>query len=585
MEEEESESPMPNCTTPAVVAALFVGALPVADALAETAYDGRYLDVARRYADAMLDHGRDTYGPTSTGLFLSALDRTAPGGPRRYDWLPAAAEGIRQHDRVWNALGDHAQLTGANPGHDQQLYQLLYGVGDATGDARYARAADDALGWFFNYARSPTTDLLAWGEHASWDPDADAGISGQTYDRGGRAHEFFEGWPLWQQSNGLAPHGVDAFALGLWDHQIQDQADGRFNRDAPWGAGDFSRGESLDFPRHAGFYLNTWGHAIADRWLTGSDATLLHASDVLLGRYEGKRAAVQAQFGGTPALLPFTTSDRPRAGVPEKFYSGLGSNAELSIGATEAADALSTVGDPAVNGLIDRLRAFGDVEDGAYFGFDHDPAGEGLVSGADVRDRRVLSRLSRAWGRTYKRSTMAGEATILMDRHAQLAASPDADRRARAEDYAGLLMELADFYRRSDPDGTNGEAPDGDYWDEPLWPGELADAIDLELWAFGRTGEPWYLDRAGHFAEIGRRSFFRNHDLPRTSGIVPHYESITGGDDLALSLLALDRVLRDSGRGIQALPVPEPGVAGVLATAGVLASRRRRSRQGVREPA
>ena len=569
---------MPKRPAPAAAAALFLCTLPVADAVAETAYDGRYLDVARRYADAMLDHGRDTHGPTSSGLFLSALDRTAPGGPRRYDWLPPAAEGVRQHDRVWNALGDHAQLTGANPGHDQQLYELLYRLNDTTGDARYGQAADDALGWFFNYARSPTTDLLAWGEHASWDAVADAGISGQAYDRGGRAHEFFEDWSLWHHGNGLAPHGVDAFALGLWDHQIQDQSDGRFNRDAPWGAGDFSRGESFDFPRHAGYYLNTWGHAVADRWLTGSDVTLLHATDVLLGRYEGKRAAAQAQFGHAPGLIPFTVDDRPRAGVPERFYSSLASNAELSIGAARAADALATVGDPALDGLIGRLRAFGDVEDEAFFLFDHDPAGAGLVSGVDVRDRRVLQRRGRAWGRTYKRSTMAGDAVILIDRHAQLAASGDSARRARAEDYAGLLMDLADFYRQSDPDGTNGEPADGDYWDEPLLPGELADAIDLELWAFGRTGEPWYLDRAGHFAEIGRRSFFRDYALPRTSGLVGHYESITGGDDLALSLFELDRVLRDHGRGIQGLPVPEPGAAGVLATAGVLASRRRRSR-------
>ena len=34
-----------------------------------------FLAVVYRYADTMLARGRDTYGPDSTGLFLSALDR------------------------------------------------------------------------------------------------------------------------------------------------------------------------------------------------------------------------------------------------------------------------------------------------------------------------------------------------------------------------------------------------------------------------------------------------------------------------------------------------------------------------------
>src|SRR5688572_10937232 len=34
-----------------------------------------YLGVVYRYADALLQHGRDTHGTQSTGLILSALDR------------------------------------------------------------------------------------------------------------------------------------------------------------------------------------------------------------------------------------------------------------------------------------------------------------------------------------------------------------------------------------------------------------------------------------------------------------------------------------------------------------------------------
>ena len=34
-----------------------------------------FISAVYKYADAMVEHGRDTYGPQKTGLFLSALDR------------------------------------------------------------------------------------------------------------------------------------------------------------------------------------------------------------------------------------------------------------------------------------------------------------------------------------------------------------------------------------------------------------------------------------------------------------------------------------------------------------------------------
>ena len=50
-----------------------------------------FIGVVYGYADAMLAHGRDRYGPKETGLFLSALDRgtLAPLAAR-----PASPAGI-----------------------------------------------------------------------------------------------------------------------------------------------------------------------------------------------------------------------------------------------------------------------------------------------------------------------------------------------------------------------------------------------------------------------------------------------------------------------------------------------------------
>src|SRR5437764_11200464 len=105
----------------------------IAAVRAEQPSAGDYLEVVRRYADTMIERGRDTYGPQKSGLLLSALDRTtlAPLASR-----PAAPGGIRREDRSgepWSAL------TGANPHLDQNLLRVLYALSQMTGEPKYAR--------------------------------------------------------------------------------------------------------------------------------------------------------------------------------------------------------------------------------------------------------------------------------------------------------------------------------------------------------------------------------------------------------------------------------------------------------------
>src|SRR3954469_4517071 len=136
---------------------------PPATSRAEDPPSSPFLGVVYRYADTMLQHGRDTYGPVETGLFLSALDRgqLAPLATR-----PAPPAGIRREDRVglpWKAL------VGANPQHDENLLRLLSTLSELSGKPVYRDAADAELAWFLHNAPSPVTHLLPWGEHMSWD--------------------------------------------------------------------------------------------------------------------------------------------------------------------------------------------------------------------------------------------------------------------------------------------------------------------------------------------------------------------------------------------------------------------------------
>src|SRR5688572_9414966 len=81
-----------------------------------------YLGIVQTYADTMIAHGRDEYGAVRTPLFAAVLDRKTLRLPEK---LPPEIPGIRVQDRT---------LTGANPMHDENLYQVLYALTEITGD-------------------------------------------------------------------------------------------------------------------------------------------------------------------------------------------------------------------------------------------------------------------------------------------------------------------------------------------------------------------------------------------------------------------------------------------------------------------
>lgn len=242
-----------------------------------------FLHVVRGYADAMIAHGRDVYGPQKSGLFLSALDRftLAPLEVR-----PAPPGGIRRGDRPGRPW---VEMNGANPMLDQNLLRVLYTLTELTGDARYAKAADEELTWFFKNAMSPKTSLLPWGEHLSWDVIHDIAISGGEE----MMHEFARPWVLWDRCFALVPEASTKFALGLWEHQIANHKTGGFDRHAPY----FEHGpvDGKDFARHAGFYIGTWCYA----WKYTTNELYLRAIETLLARFERKRVQKDGSLAAT----------------------------------------------------------------------------------------------------------------------------------------------------------------------------------------------------------------------------------------------------------------------------------------------
>lgn len=441
-----------------------------------------YLGIVYRYADAMLEKGRDAYGPHKSGLFLSALDRArlAPLAER-----PPAPAGVRESDRVGAKGG---ALVGANPHHDQNLLRLLDTLSELSGKPKYREAVDAELKWFLEKAPSPATGLLPWGEHMSWDVFKDEPIAANGAETG--THEFFRPWLLWDRCFDLAPEASARFALGLWEHQIADQKTGAFDRHA--GFWKHSARDGMDFPRHAGFYIRTWAVASA----RAKDERFLKAIETLLERFEKKRHPATG-------LIPSHTGD---------------ANAQTASTLSLAMDcdgAAHRVPEP----LATRLRAFAAREDQVFGALPHDlKRAGGFVAGVDVATGKPSGGPTPLWDARYGGSTTAQVGLMCASRY---------ENTGRIA-YRELLHAAADAYLASLP------AADAD-----AWPATFGHAISLELAAWRSTARQLYLDRARELAGRAVEKLFGASPLPRASLKTDHYETITGADTLALALVEL----------------------------------------------
>ena len=440
-----------------------------------------YLQIVKSYADALLEHGRDTYGTTHSPLIASALDRSKLSlMPEKPDRI----EGIRNGDR---------SLYGANVFHDEDLYQVLYGLTEATGEKRYAEEADKTLKWFFENCQSPATGLMAWGEHIGW------GFKTETlaFARGDN-HEFFGAWVLWDRSFDLAPEACVRFAQGLWDHQIHEHS-GEFSRHAGWK--EHRTGTKNEYPRHGGFYIAAWAKA----YEVSKDPTFLKAIETLVDYFE-KHSSPH-----TGAIPCSTNPSRIEIMWPE-------SNLSLAVDLWDAADKVP-------DDLARKMRQRALKTDKVYLSLPHDfgPKGKGFVAGANVH---TLQRLTEGpwtdtaiWATGYGKATDAQIAMLCYLRYQQV----------KMDGYRKLILDAASRYLYTKPNVRI-----------TLYPGSMADAIFHMLVSYRLTGQQYYLKRAEYFAQQAVQIFLDDSSaLPRASSAHDHYETITGGDDLMMALLEL----------------------------------------------
>ena len=459
-----------------------------------------YLSVARLYADTLISQGRDRYGAQSSPLFAVTLNPELT----LYKEVPPAPTGIRVSDRV---------IWGANPMHDQNLVQVLYALSRVTGDPNYGQGADDALRWFFEHCQSEATGLMAWGEHLGWDFRTERVTvkRGEDYPPDqfkpwqlqDDIHEFYRPWVLWDKSYQLAPAASAKFAQGLWEHQIYDSKTGQFNRHAGYSA--HKPEKDAEFPRHGGFYIETWAQSYART----KNPQMLTAIETLVGYFEAHRD-------------PHTGALSAEGKTPELMWPA--SNLSLAISLENAAPQVP-------DALAARMRALAASTDAVFFQMDHQlqPDGLGFIKTAvtstlepgSKATRNVAKKgfYTRTWATGYGDSTDANIAMMCLQRFEQTG----------DERYREMALQAAERYVVTAPDETI-----------ELYPQAFGEAIALLLGAHRLSGDDKYLARADELAKQAVALFWRDGSpLPLASNRIGHYEAITHADTLAMSLLQL----------------------------------------------
>lgn len=449
--------------------------------------------VVQRYAGAMLTSGRDEAGWVSSPLLASALDRSAlrllPDPSVQPPQDLEASHGIRSFDRT---------LTGGNPMHDAELYRLLYALSAEAGDPASGQAADEALRWFFTNCQSRATGLMPWGEHIGWDFRREWQSDQPAYPSDTGMHEFWGAWPLWDETWRLAPGAVTNFALGLWLHQVHDRSTGAFDRHARYESHRTASG--YEFPRHGGFFIDTWSFAASRSEDAAFRSTMAGAIETVAGFFAAERS--------------------PEGAVP---VQGLAPGDYQSSTTLELADALQSacrrLGDtlsPAVTGLVESIDFF-------FLSLPHDLASlasSGLVNEVAIPDRTVRSYYP-LWPSPGGGPGEAFAALAALARYRSSGSPP----------YLRLAIASAERYAAASvPAGYR------------MPPQALAAPISLLRQIYGLTGDSRYLQRANGYARDALDLYMNaSSPLPRLAPDLEHYETIGGGDDLMLELWRLAR--------------------------------------------
>lgn len=161
----------------------------------------RYLAAVKTFADNVLAHGRDVYGPRHTPLFVDGLN-VDTGEPVKW----------KTGEREWVI---------SNLANQQNLFRTLDGLSILTGDRKYRAAAEEATRFALVNLREQ--GLLLWGGHRAYDATADAPYKFSS-------HELKSTYPYYELMWRVDPAATREVIEAIWNAHVIDWSNLDFNR-------------------------------------------------------------------------------------------------------------------------------------------------------------------------------------------------------------------------------------------------------------------------------------------------------------------------------------------------------------------
>ena len=104
-------------------------------------------------------------------------------------------------------------------------------------------------------------------------------------------------------------------------------------------------------------------------------------------------------------------------------------------------------------------------------------------------------------------------------------------QQGKKKEFRNLVIAVANAYKGALPDE-----------DVDVWPMSFAHIISSQVAAYRFTTNPVYKEQAHRFSQMAVELFWQDKALPKASFKTGHYETITGADSLALSLLEVHAI-------------------------------------------
>jgi outer membrane protein assembly factor BamB len=272
----------------------FLGSVPVSATVVNLSWLARaangatlasspYVEAAKKYAEVLLAHGRDHYGPVHTPMFVQMIDLRTLAIPHQRTAAEWRAEMAGwKEDRNYLMWGkDRSSVLWAQDSNllwDTENVRLMYALSTETGDAHYADAADDYIRYFLKHCVSRTTGLFAWGEHIAYNV-VDDEIHGQR-------HELQHSAPLWEEMWRFDPAAVRNEIEGIYRYHVTDRRSMAYDRHANFWNGLPERDQAT-IMGYAGIYID----AAAFLYEKTQDAKYMEWARKLLLAFQSKSNA------------------------------------------------------------------------------------------------------------------------------------------------------------------------------------------------------------------------------------------------------------------------------------------------------